>query len=479
MHTLIKRFLPSDALARHSIILGAGAVSYQAITALSMLLLARLYPAEALGHLAVFVATTGLLASAYALRYELAIPLPEDAKRASQLMIWSILLTLVNSSLTLVVVVFFGEAIARILHFEGRWWVLLLPLGGILTSLNQIFYFYFLRQRQTRLVATARGFQALLTALIQAAAFPLGAGALLTGLIVGQSAQLGILLRKVGSLEKDAFRWSELWAVAIRYKRFPLYYIWSGLLSNFSLQLPLILLTQAFGASAAGYYMLALRFLGAPLSIVGQSIGHAYLVTALQQREQIASLTLRMYTRQILEIVPLCIIVCILGPELTVLLFGETWRTTGELLQWLAPMACITFVATPLTELFTIYEKQHLSTLFQALLLIQRVTSILFLSHTGDMVLTIAVFSGGGVLLWMGLILLTMRMAGNSFSALFSPARHALWWIALAAGAVGVKFASHWTVLGAALLAETLILLSYWRAIRDKTPLQGNHGGEV
>lgn len=464
-----KRWLRErDAFTRSVIWMGSGTAVSQGLIALSLLVLTRLYTPEALGSLAIFIAATTLASSFVTLRYDLAIPLPEDPPKSARLVILSGLCALLGSGLISVFIDFYPQPVARWLQMpEASFLIWLLPLSVMISALNQSFYFFALKQQQLRRIAVSRLALAAGTIVVQIGGFPfLANSALIVGVVVGQGVQLLALTRRLRFPWREWGGWSAIREVGIRYRRFPQFYLWSGLISGISLQTPLILLSHFFSAAATGYYALAYRVLNSPLSLLGQSIGHAYLNAALQERDRIAELTRRVYVKQLELIAPFGLLFCILGPEVTAVLFGDSWRSAGVMMQWMAPFILLSFIVNPLTELFTIYEKQFLSTVFQLLLLAQRFLSLTLTAWlSNDLTLTIAVFSVTSALAWAGLLVWAMRTTGNSISTVFIPLRRLGWWLGMGGLMVVIKYLPNPFMIGCATVAGLALLIGYFRAV--------------
>jgi len=418
--------------------------------------------------LAVFMAAVTLLHTFFTLRYELAIPLPEDSATSARLLLLSIGLAVFGS--TLFALFFFWQynyfvQVLNLSTVQGISWML--PTGIALTAINQSFYFYLLRDKNFSAIAFSRILQAITTIILQMFFSVFGSTALIVGQLIGQIFAVLILLWCSKETIYLKQRIIDIYHTAIRYKRFPQYYLWSGLISSISLQTPLFILSYYFGAAAVGYYALAYRILNAPLSPLSQSIGHAYLSTVVQQRNRLSEFTFYIYNKQTELLVPIGILLCLLGSELTVSLLGNNWQTTGIMLQWMVPFIGLTFIATPLTELFTILEKQHFSTLFQLLLLVVRMVCLLTGALTGNLIYTIAIFSLGNALLWLCLIIFLMRLSGNELMRIVFPLRRLGWWVSIVPLALLIKFSdNNWVSLYISVIMFILLLAYLYTVLR-------------
>ena len=168
MSVLLSR-LPKSGFIRHIITLITGAAVAQVIPLLVSPLITRLYNPHEVGVQAVYVSWMSALAVLATARYEMAIVLPAEEKRASNLMGLSIACALLLSLLVGVVVAFDGHAhIARHLGApELEPWLLLLPLSIALAGLMQAWTNWNNRHRRYQANANGRMLQSLSMAATQ------------------------------------------------------------------------------------------------------------------------------------------------------------------------------------------------------------------------------------------------------------------------------------------------------------------------
>jgi hypothetical protein len=113
---------------------------------------------------------------------------------------------------------------------------------------------------------------------------------------------------------------------------------------------PLMVLAAAYGAGAAGQYTLAAMALGAPVGLLGQSVGTVFYprVTALvQARANVAAEIWRTTRGLAMVAAGPFLLLAVAGPALFALLFGEAWRTAGEYARWLSPWLFLQLVNKP------------------------------------------------------------------------------------------------------------------------------------
>ena len=398
---LIRRLLPKNAFARGVSVLAGGTAGAQLLTILAAPLLTRLYSPEDFGMLAVYASLLALIGVISSFRYELAITLPEDDVEAANLAVLSLLLVLLTTVLIAVLVTLLANPVATVLGvpaMAGYFW--LLPVGVLLSGGYTVFNYWCVRNKRFTAIATTRLRQALATIVVQLSAFKLGGIALLLGHVMGQSAGTVNLARP--ALTSESFKqvsWAGIKRAVNRYRRFPLFTTWSGLFNVAGHKLPPLLFASLFGVAAAGLYALSHRILSIPASLVGSAIAKVFLsLGAEAHRGQRLSSMYQTVQEKLIQIgLPPMFILIVTGPDLFAFLFGEEWREAGVIAQWLSISMFASFLVSPLSMIFTILEKQSVGLLLQVILFLSRLVGIGIGVWYDSIMLSVAMFSLGGV----------------------------------------------------------------------------------
>ena len=154
----------------------------------------------------------------------------------------------------------------------------LLPLGVLGSGFYLSLYLWGVRRPAFVQIAKTRLSQGVLKASLQVGGGVFGAGpiGLILGDIAGRVAGAGTLAALVTAMPRRTrlrpppIR--HMVAIAWRYRSFPLWSTWSTLLNQFSIHLPVLVLSSAYGTDVSGWYGLALLVLLGPTYIVGQSV---------------------------------------------------------------------------------------------------------------------------------------------------------------------------------------------------------------
>ncbi|MBA2777332.1 oligosaccharide flippase family protein [Billgrantia kenyensis] len=427
-----RRLLPTRAFARGVSVLVGGTAGAQLLTLLAAPLLTRLYAPEDFGLLAVYGGLLALFTVVASGRYQLAIPLPETEREAAAVLMLSLLVVGLTSLVALLMVVLGGGALAELLGVPSLApWLWLLPLGVALAGGYQAVSHWAVRVKAFPAIAATRIKQSLVLLTIQLAASPLGGGGLLLGQAAGQGAGTLTLVRPALRTARELrITLAEVWAAALRYCKFPLFSTWSGLFNTLGKQLPALLFAALFSPVAAGLYALAHRVLAMPMSLIGEAVGKVFLSSAAQahRRGELGPLVAKVHATLAQIAMPPAIVLVLIGPELFALVFGERWREAGEFARWMAPWLYLVFITSPLTHLFSILERQGQGLLFQSVMLGVRLAAIAIGAAADDLLLTVALFSLGSAVCWIGFLGWIAYLTANRPVGMASSTLVALGW---------------------------------------------------
>lgn len=422
IRTGIKKLLPKNSFARSVSVLVGGTASSQVLLVLAAPILTRLYSPEDFGLVAVYAGLLGLVVVVASLRYELAIPLPEDDLEAAHIVVLSLLMVLGMTILSSCAVFFFGDFICLKLNvpvLASYLW--LLPIGVLLAGTYKVFNYWAIRARNFSSIASTKIRQSLVTLLIQLIAFKAGG----VGLLIGQAGGhcVGSLTLAKSAFSNDGFKKIGLAGTrkaAVRYRRFPIFSTWEGFINTAGFQLPPLMFSVFFNTGAAGFYSLSNRVLLLPMSLIGTAVGQVFFSSAAEAHRagNTASLIVRIYDNLAHIAMPPTVILIMVGPDLFALVFGESWRQAGEFARWMAPWLFSVFVSSPLSTLFSVMEKQIAGLSFQLLLLFSRIGAIGVGAYCNDLILTVILFSNASAMCWVGFLIWTTLSTGAYATAI-------------------------------------------------------------
>ena len=400
-----------------------GTAGAQTLLLLAAPILTRLYSPEDFGLLAVYMALMSAVGVIACLRYELAIPLPKSDTEAASVVVLALMVLAVVTLLTAGVLWVGGGGIASALGVPRLAEILwLLPIGVSLYGIYSVFSHWALRTQSFTSIARTRVSQTVSILAVQLLGFKAGGIALVIGQAGGQG--IGGLLLIRTAFCNSAFRqwqWSDVWQAKKRFREFPLLSTWSSFLNVVGGQLPPLLFAMLFNASAAGLYALAHRVLAMPMTVVGEAIGKVFFSNAAEayRAGTLAALVKKVHDKLALIAMPPAVALMIIGPELFVWIFGDSWRMAGEFARWMAPWLYIVFITSPLSTLSLVMGKQREELLFQIILMLVRSLAIFLGAWSESLKLAVVLFSGVSAVCWVGYMLWVIKLTNNNISDFF------------------------------------------------------------
>jgi O-antigen/teichoic acid export membrane protein len=422
---VIAKYLPKSKFAKNVLTLVTGAGVAQLIPILASPILTRIYSPQEFGIFALYVAVISLLATVIAGRYELAIIVPLEDYKAVNLLACAILLSLLIGTLASFFIYTITDKIIYLLQVDeiASWeWMYLAPASAALVGINQSLYCWANRRQLYRGLAANRTLQSILIISLQISfslKLNLSAG-LVYGYFCGQVISLAVFIVILWSTEikmSKKVSYKLMRDVAIEFIRFPQYLIVSHSINSATLQIPVFFLSTIFGPAIAGLYLITQRVIGAPSYIISSAISDVFRQQAsvLYAQNKACKVLYKSVLLKLIyiSVLPSAILVVFL-PDLFALIFGDEWRSSGELAQILLPMYVCRFISTPVSALFLIANKQGFDLLWQLGLFALVSASFFVGSYSGNFYTPMILFSTSCALMYCVNIIFSYRIAcGN------------------------------------------------------------------
>ncbi len=391
--------LPQNKFARSVSVLIGGTASAQILVILIAPILTRLYTPDDFGLVAVFTGLLVLINVISSLRYELAIPLPENDNDAVNIVALCLFILLCTTILTTIIALFFNLEIAVILGVPKLAdYFLLFPLGVFLSGIYSIFNYCALRSKIFKTLAYTKLQQTLVSIIIRLTLFKFGGISLLIAQIVSQSFGAIVLGKHIITLLNfKQLSFTSIYRISVRYWRFPVFTTWAGLLNNGGNQLPPLIFSALFSVGSAGAYALTHGVLAIPMRVIGGAVRDVFFsnVSKAYRDGELSLLVGNVFDKLAQIAMPITLILIIVSPELFIFVFGESWKESGEFARWMSPWLFLQFCVGPLVTVFAAIEKQHIGLIMQLQLFITRNIMIFIGAISGDIQTTIILFSVG------------------------------------------------------------------------------------
>jgi O-antigen/teichoic acid export membrane protein len=384
IRAFVARFRGSE-FAKNTAVLTLGTVVAQGVAIAAMPILSRLYTPTDFGLLAVFLAVSGIVATAITLRYETAILLPKDECESKTLMLLSAALAVLLGVLIGLIAWLLPEAAKSVMGISVlNEWLVLAVLCGITTALMTTGSNWYNRQRAYIKMTTLRIIQGGTGALIGIA---LGLWDFSAGLMLAQIvASLIVAVIVIFSLRALRANWrnNDYRRVACKHSAAPKYLLPTALLDVVTLQLPVLLITAWFSSEAAGQFSMAWKILALPAALIGGAMSQVFFQKISSEIHLGIDVVRHRYIKvsKILGFVSLIpiLLVSLYGAELFSFVLGKQWYESGQMAEWLIFSSMMYFVFSPTTSILLVLGKQKVLLIFSVIQLAYRL-GIALISH--------------------------------------------------------------------------------------------------
>lgn len=381
----IARWLPAGSFVRNVGVLTGGTAFAQGLAVLALPLLTRLYSPEDFALLAVYVAIIGIATVVSCLRYNIAIPLPEDDADGMALLAVALIAATGISVLLALPVLLAPARTAALLGQPGLApYLWMVPLGVFLASAYNALQFWASRKKRFGEVARTRMTQAVGSVTVQTGfgVVQIAPFGLLFGTMMAHGLGVGRLLRTMLARDREiAGRLSRNRLVhnLFDYKRYPIYSVPEALFNTAGVQVPVILIAAAAAGPEAGFLMLAMRVMGLPARLIGGSVAQVFIA---ESPARLRDGTLVSFTRSTMWTLfrtgaPPLVAVGAMAPLMFPPVFGDEWARAGWLVAWMTPWFVLQFVASPVSMVLHVTGRVRLAMGLQAFGLILRLGAVL------------------------------------------------------------------------------------------------------
>jgi O-antigen/teichoic acid export membrane protein len=365
------------SFTKNVIILMTGTIIAQAIPLAISPVLTRLFTPAYFGLFALYFSICQIISVFITGRYESAIILPEKDEDAINVVALCLLIILGVSACCLVVVVIIKAYFQSIFdNKEIIRFLYLIPVTVLSIGIYNTFNLWLNRKQHFSNISTGKIIRSVFSS-----GFSVGfgfsvfrAGGLIVADTIGQIVAGAYVFLKSFRFDREkipSVSRKGIWKEAKRYNQFPKFSVFSGLFEKGAGQMPVILLASFFGASVTGFFSLSQRVIAAPGSLIGVSVGDVFRQQAsLEFKEKghchdtfINLLKILL----VIAVIPFTILI-FTAPFLFSFIFGAEWRIAGEYAQVMTLMFFLSFVVSPLSNMFIIAEKQKIDLIIQIFL---------------------------------------------------------------------------------------------------------------
>jgi O-antigen/teichoic acid export membrane protein len=287
------------------------------------------------------------------------------------------------------------------------------PFMVALNALTQVFTFWALRHQQYRAIAASRIVMSLgmIAIKLLAGFYGLRNSGLILGTIGGQLVGFLVLLYLPLSGRTprcSLISWRRSMELAKKFSDCPKFRLPQVFLDGIRDNGLVFLFSFFLGPTLLGHFALSARIVRIPLTMIGSAVSQVFFYRAsLAHRDQkplagIVSRVLHGLTGTAL--LPL-IVLCLFGPSLFAVVFGEPWRETGYFVRFMAPWMLLQLIASPVSQVPMILGQQKGFFIFNVIYNCSIVAALgLAAIYTGDARVSLILMSSVGSGFLVGMI---------------------------------------------------------------------------
>lgn len=398
------------------------------IAYLAQIVLMRLFPDEYWGIADYVTAWVSILAPVASLRYEDALMLPKDRRKSAHAYLLAVSSVLLFCTL-LLLLLSLSDSIMGFFEDKGGRWMLILPMAILANRLAKISEVWLSRQDAFGRMSVAQIVQAgsMVSVRIGSGLVNPGPGGLIWGYVVGYGFSFLSMSRHVVRTLRSSLAgmptFRELAIVASRYRRFPQFTMPAAMISGLITRLPILFIPEFFGMAVLGQYSRGFSILFVPLSLLAASIAQVFFVRAVEANRSgdLATFSGNVHSRLVLMAFWPTAVLMVAGGDIFATLFGEVWREGASYMIYVAPWILLTAVASPLTRLFDVLERQRLELLITVLSLVVIGAALIIGGQSHDIRVLLMYLGIGGAAVRFGQIIWLLGLAGCGFRTMISP----------------------------------------------------------
>lgn len=364
---MLTKLKPKSEFSRNVLTLMTGTTIAQAIPIAISPILTRIYRPEDFGVFALYMSISSIMGVIATGRYELAIMLPKKDEEAVNIVVLSILISFFVSFISFLIVFIFNSQITNLLgNQEISNWLYFIPITVLLTGIYQSLNYWSNRKKQYKRLATNRVIQSSTIGSINLGMGfgGFGSSGLIVGGVLGQGLSTGILTKTIWNEDRNLIKYInklKIYALIKKYIDFPKINMFHAFINEAKNSITNILLVKFYSAFILGQFYMIHRILLLPSGLIGTSISQVLfrvLSEKYNKKEDFSSEVLNIMIKLFLfALIPFFIIV-FFGKEIFALVFGENWTTGGELASGYALFILFHFVASPISIVPLIVNKQ-------------------------------------------------------------------------------------------------------------------------
>ena len=403
---MLGRFKPKSEFSKNVLTLMAGTTIAQALPIAISPILTRIYTPEDFGVFAVYVAIISIFSTIVTAKYELAIMLPKNETNSFHIAIIAILINIFVSIILSILIAVFHKNFLELLGINQLDnWIYIIPLSVFLIGLINTLNYWLNSQKEYKQLSINKIVQSTTNAssTLVFGFSKFGYDGFIISQLLAQSLIVAILLKKIFQNKYIKFiQKTKLIALAKRYINFPKITMFHSLLSTFSSQFPIFMISYYFSSKDTGHYSFATKIIAIPIGLISSSFYQVFFQAFSKEKNKIKLYRSKFFKINIIFL-PLFVIFWFFLPLIFEFVFGKDWLIAGVYAQILLPLIYLKFISNLFTStVYIYYEKQFENLLLAILITILNVCSLTIggISQNIELGLFLVMISNSSVILF-------------------------------------------------------------------------------
>ena len=398
----INRFLQSRIVRNTSVLL-SGNMLAQIITLAAYPIISRIYGPEELGTLNLFVSIFAIFVLLANAEYQNVLVFHKEEKDLPSALAVCLSCVALVSTIVLITVPFSAEISSLFGSTDLADWYFLMPIYVAATAIWNICDSLVIRKKLFKYISFYLVLIALYNVGLKILLGHLGWGT--AGLIISAvSGSVFILIlvllfaqqrdRLFSSLGERP-TWASTLAIARDYIKFPKFSLSRKTLNLLSKSLPIFLLSAHFGMEEIGLYSMGLLLAHTPINVACGSlykIMFRFVSEKVWNKEKILPV-IKKYIASVLMVgIPSFALLYFILPDLTSIILGENWRTSGEYIRLMLPWLLAFSISNVIDFLPQLFKRQEGLLIFEIIDIVCKLSVLLFGIYLGDFYITLIMF---------------------------------------------------------------------------------------
>ena len=398
----INRFLQSRIVRNTSVLL-SGNMLAQIITLAAYPIIARIYTPNEMGTLNLFVSIFAIFVLLANAEYQNVLVFHKEEKDLPSALAVCLSCVALVSTIVLITVPFSAEISSLFGSTDLADWYFLMPIYVAATAIWNICDSLVIRKKLFKYISIYLVLLALYNVGLKIFLGNLGWGS--AGLIISAVSGSVVILILVLLFAQQRDRlfsslgerptWTSTLAIAREYIKFPKFSLSRKTLNMISKSLPIFLLSAHFGMAEIGLYSMGLLLAHTPINVACGSlykIMFRFVSEKVWNKEKILPV-IKKYIASVLMVgIPSFALLYFILPDLTSIILGENWRTSGEYIRLMLPWLLAFSISNVIDFLPQLFKRQEGLLIFEIIDIVCKLSVLLFGIYLGDFYITLIMF---------------------------------------------------------------------------------------